>query len=131
MSDSDIIDWEVFMAARSAMGPGFIRILTYFREDGETAIGRIEDAMRRRDTVALVRPAQTLEEGARELGAEPLAELAGKIEDTARRSIEMRSVPDELIPAVARLRTLYNRTVALVEKEINPLVERRRVRGAA
>lgn len=131
MQDSEVIDWETFSAARTEMGPGFIRILSYFREDGATAIDRIEDAMRRGDAAALVRPAQTLETGARELGAESLAELAGEIEYSARRSLEMRSAPDELVPAVARLRPLYDRTVELVEREVNPLAERRRARDAA
>jgi hypothetical protein len=33
--------------------------------------------------------------------------------------------PDELIPAVTRLRTLYRDTLELFEKESNPLVARR------
>lgn len=128
-SDSSIIDWDIFARARAEMGPGFIRILGYFREDGETAIERIEQAMRRRDAAALVRPAQTLESGAHELGAAPLSELAETIETTARRAIEMRVFPDELIPAVSRLRPLYRETVDLVEREVNPLAERRRAQG--
>ena len=31
---SDIIDWVHFEKSRSELGPGFIRILAYFREDG-------------------------------------------------------------------------------------------------
>ena len=33
--------------------------------------------------------------------------------------------PDELIPAVAKLRPLYRETIELFEKETNPLVARR------
>src|SRR3546814_18632992 len=64
-------------------------------------------------------------------GAEPLGELAEEIEFTARRSIEMRVFPDELVPAVAKLRPLYERTMELFEKETNPLVERRAPFGRA
>jgi hypothetical protein len=37
----------------------------------------------------------------------------------------MRVFPDDLIPTVARLRPLYQRTMELFQRETNPLVERR------
>src|SRR3546814_18294448 len=87
--------------------------------------------MHRKDTAALVIPAHTLKSEARQFGAEPLGELAEEIEFTARRSIEMRVFPDELVPAVARPRPLYERTMELLEKETNPLVEHRAHFGRA
>src|SRR3546814_12230146 len=87
--------------------------------------------MHRKDTAALVIPAHTLKSEARQFGAEPLGELAEEIEFTARRSIEMRVFPDELVPAVAKLRPLYERTMELFAKETNPLVERRATFGRA
>ncbi len=120
-----IVDWTTFSRARAELGPGFVRILGYFREDGEKSVAKIEDAMQRKDVTALVVPAHTLKSEARQFGAEPLGELAEEIEFTARRSIEMRSFPDELLPAVAKLRPLYEQTMDLFEKETNPLVERR------
>jgi HPt (histidine-containing phosphotransfer) domain-containing protein len=124
-----IIDWSVFSRTRTELGPGFVRILGYFREDGEQSVARIEDAMQRRDVVGLVIPAHTLKSEARQFGADPLGELAEEIEFVARRSIEARMFPDELIPAVARLRPLYRETMELFEKETNPLVARRPVFG--
>ena len=126
-----IVDWNIFSRTRAELGPGFVRILGYFREDGEKSIAKIEDAMQRRDSTGLVIPAHTLKTEARQFGAEPLGELAEEIEFAARRAIEQRSFPDELIPAVARLRPLYMQTLALFDKECNPLVERRPVFGRA
>lgn len=126
-----IVDWSVFSRARTELGAGFVRILGYFREDGEKSIARIEDAMHRRDAAALVLPAHTLKSEARQFGAEPLGELAEEIEFTARRSIEQRMFPDELLPQVTRLRPLYQQTIALFESESNPLAQRRSSFGRA
>ena len=124
-NDDEVIDWMVFCTARSELGAGFARILSYFREDGEKAVSRIEAAMQGRDTAGLVLPAHTMKSEARQFGAEPLGALAEEIEFTARRAIELRLFPDELIPAVARLRPLYLETMSQLEAEANPLVQRR------
>jgi len=120
-----IVDWSVFSRTRTELGAEFVRILGYFREDGEKSLARIEQAMQRRDTAALVIPAHTLKSEARQFGAEPLGECAEEIEYAGRRAIEMRVFPDDLIPTVARLRPLYQRTMELFDREANPLVERR------
>ena len=120
-----IVNWSVFARTRSELGAEFVRILGYFREDGETSLARIEGAVQRRDSTALVIPAHKLKSEARQFGAEPLGECAEEIEFAARRAIEMRTFPDDLIPTVARLRPLYQRTMELFDKETNPLVERR------
>ena len=125
-SESDaIVDWGMFQRTRSELGPGFVRILGYFREDGEKAVARIEEAMHAKDSAAMVIPAHTLKSEARQFGADPLGELAEEIEFAARRAIESRFFPDDLLPSVARLRPLYEKTIALFEKETNPLVARR------
>lgn len=122
---ADIVDWAMFVSSRSELGAEFVRILGYFREDGEKSVARIEDAMQRRDAAALVIPAHTLKTEARQFGAEQLGDIAEEIEFAARRAIEMRIFPDDLIPTVAKLRPLYGQTMILFEKEVNPLVERR------
>ena len=124
-NEQEVVDWTVFCAARSELGAGFARILSYFREDGEKAVGRIEAAMHARDTAGLVLPAHTMKSEARQFGAEPLGALAEEIEFTARRAIEMGFFPDEILPSVARLRPLYEETMAQLEAEANPLVKRR------
>ena len=73
MDGIDIVDWVHFEKSRSELGPGFIRILGYFNEDGAKSVAQIEAAMREQNTVALVIPAPTLIGGARQFGAEPLA----------------------------------------------------------
>jgi HPt (histidine-containing phosphotransfer) domain-containing protein len=121
---SDIIDWVHFEKSRSELGPGFIRILSYFREDGEKSLAAIELAMHQQNTVALVIPAHTLKGESRQFGAEPLAAVAEKIEQTARFCIETHRFPDELVPDVVELRRLWNRTIEFFDKATNPLQSR-------
>src|SRR3954471_9293335 len=124
--DLTLVDWDVFVRVRTELGAGFARILSYFREDGEKAVEKIEAAMHSRNTSGLVLPAHTIKSEARQFGAEPLGALAEEIEVAARRAIEGRFFPDELTPQVARLRPLYSKTMALLEDEANPLCRRTR-----
>jgi HPt (histidine-containing phosphotransfer) domain-containing protein len=120
----NIVDWGFFEKSRTELGPGFIKILSYFKEDGVKSIGQIEDAMREQNTTALVLPAHTLKGEARQLGAEPVARLAELIETTARLCVETHRFPDELVPQVVELRKLFDETIELFEKATNPLVQR-------
>ena len=126
MSDEarNIVDWSYFEKSRTELGPGFIKILSYFKEDGVKSIGAIEDAMRQQNTIALVLPAHTIKGEARQLGAEPLAKIAELIESTARLCVETHRFPDELVPQVVELRRLVDETVEWFEKSTNPLVQR-------
>jgi histidine phosphotransfer protein HptB len=125
----DIVDWVHFEKSRTELGPSFIRILSYFREDGVKSIAQIELAMREQNTAALVIPAHTLKGESRQLGAEPLANVAELIESTARFCVESRRFPDELVPEVVELRRLFTDTIALFDKETNPLLTRDRPGG--
>lgn len=120
----NIVDWAHFEKSRSELGPAFIRILSYFKEDGVKSIAQIEQAMRDQNTTALVIPAHTLKGESRQLGAEPVAKIAELIETTARFCIEAHRFPDELVPEVVELRKLFDQTVELFEKATNPLVTR-------
>ena len=120
----DIVDWTYFEKSRTELGPGFIRILSYFKEDGTKSIAQIEAAMREQNTTGLVIPAHTLKGESRQLGAEPLATIAELIETTARFCIESHRFPDELVPEVVELRRLFDETVALFDKATNPLMTR-------
>ena len=121
---SDIVDWVHFEKSRAELGPGFIRILSYYREDGAKSVAAIEQAMHSQDTVALVIPAHTLKGESRQFGAEPLAAIAEKIEQTARFCIETHRFPDELVPDVVELRRLWSQTIELFDKATNPLQSR-------
>lgn len=127
--DLKVVDWVHFEKCRSELGPGFIRILGYFREDGVKSLQQIEEAMHRQDTVALVRPAHTIKGEARQFGAEPLAAVAELIESTARLCVETRRFPDELVPQVVELRRLFAQTVELFDRVTNPLLSRRGTSG--
>jgi HPt (histidine-containing phosphotransfer) domain-containing protein len=120
----DIIDWAHFEKSRAELGPGFIRILSYFREDGAKSLAQIEQAMHQENTVGLVMPAHTLKGEARQFGAEPLANIAELIESTARLCIETHRFPDELVKDVVELRRLFQRTVELFDKATNPVLTR-------
>lgn len=126
MSDdgSNIVDWVHFERSRAELGPGFIRILSYFREDGVKSVAQIEQAMREENTAALVIPAHTLKGEARQFGAEPLAAVAELIESTARFCVETHRFPDELVPEVVELRKLFNQTIEMFDKATNPLLTR-------
>ncbi len=131
MSDGqDIVDWVHFERSRSELGPGFIKILSYFKEDGVKSIAQIEQAMRQQDTAALVIPAHTLKGESRQLGAEPLGKIAELIETTARFCVESRRFPDELVPEVVALRRMFEETVELFDKATNPLLTRNRAEPA-
>jgi HPt (histidine-containing phosphotransfer) domain-containing protein len=121
----ELVDWTAFSEMRTELGASFVRILSYFREDGEKAVAKIEDAMHRGDAAALVLPAHTLKAEARQFGAEPVAALAEEIERAGRRAVESHLFPDNILPQVAQLRPLYNRTLDQLEAETNPLATRR------
>lgn len=127
MSDEsrDLVDWTAFSRARAELGAGFVRILSYFREDGVKSVAAIEQAMRARNAAALVVPAHTLKGESLQFGAEPLGALAEHIETVARRCVEYHQAPDELLEDVVKLRPLFEQTLALFDRETNPLVDRR------
>ena len=129
---SDIIDWVHFEKSRAELGPGFIRILSYFREDGAKSVYAIEQAMHEQNTVALVIPAHTLKGESRQFGAEALAVVAEKIEQTARFCIETHRFPDELVPDVVELRAPVEPDGRAVRQGDQPAAEpragRRRLR---
>lgn len=126
-NSGQLVDWVAFQAARSELGAGFVRILGYFREDGVKSVGAIEEAMRGGNAAALVLPAHTLKGESRQFGAEPLAVLAETIEHIARQCVETHDRPDEALEHVVKLRPCFEATLAMLEREANPLVARRPV----
>ncbi|SEM58186.1 Hpt domain-containing protein [Sphingomonas gellani] len=122
---STLVDWTIFAQARSELGAGFVRILGYFREDGVKSVAAIEAAMRAANATALVIPAHTLKGEARQFGAEPLGDLAEQIETIARDCVEAHDTPDQALELVVKLRPCFEETLTLLEREANPLIERR------
>ena len=125
----DLVDWAAFAQARAELGAGFVRILGYFREDGLKSVLAIEEGIRAKNSAAIVIPAHTLKGESLQFGAEPLGALAEHIEKTARRCVELRQEPDELISEVVKLRPLFEQTLGLLEREANPIVERKASNG--
>ena len=123
--NDDLIDWRAFKQARAALGSDFVRILGYFREDGTKSVAAIEEAMRNGNSTGLVLPAHTLKGESYQFGAEKLAQTAEFIEQGARRCVEHQEAPDELLNLVVQMRPLFEQTLAVLDKETNPLVQRR------
>ena len=121
----EIIDWNAFAETRNALGDAFVRILGYFREDGTKSVAEIENAMRERNSAKIVLPAHTLKGEGYQFGAIKLAELAEEMEIAARHFVELRQDPEELLEKVVQLRPLFEKTLAALEAEVSPLVERR------
>jgi histidine phosphotransfer protein HptB len=126
----EIINWESFTETRTVLGEAFVRVLGYFREDGIKSVATIEAAMRERNSVKLVLPAHTLKGESWQFGAEKLAALAEEIEVAARHYVEIQQGPDELVEKVVQLRPLFEATLAALEAEASPLVERRSAFGS-
>lgn len=121
----EYIDWIALAETRSALGEAFVRILGYFREDGTKSVAAIENAMRERNSAKLVLPAHTLKGEGYQFGAVKLAELAEQIEVAARHYVEIHQDPEELLEKIVQLRPLFEKTLAALETEVSPLVERR------
>ena len=125
--ETDLVNWTEFTRTRNELGAAFPRILGYFREDGVKSIQAIEQAFRARNAVALVTPAHTLKGESAQFGAYRLSAMAEEIEMVARRCVENREQPDELIETVVALRPCFTETLALLDRDANPLVARRPV----
>ena len=125
VEDRSLVDWTAFSRARSELGAGFVRILGYFREDGVKSVAAIVAAMRAQNAAAMVIPAHTLKGEARQFGAEPLGALAEIIESIARDCVETHDTPDQALEHVVALGPLFENTLTMLERESNPLVERR------
>jgi HPt (histidine-containing phosphotransfer) domain-containing protein len=130
-SVQNTVDWTAFAQARRDLGDGFVRLLSYFREDGAKAIAAIEGAVRQGQAAPIVLPAHKLKSEAREFGAVALAALAEDIELSARDCVEWRQNPADLVEQVVALRPLYEATVQAIDEATNPLKSRRPAFGAA
>lgn len=127
--ESELIDWTVCNATRSALGPNFVRILGYFREDGTDSVSKIEAAMRAKDPVAMVMAAHKLKGEALQFGALRLWVAAETIEMTARTCVEHHDTPDEVLELVVALRPMFEETLALLEEYASPIVHERHPLG--
>ncbi|MEY2925777.1 MAG: hypothetical protein RL367_254 [Pseudomonadota bacterium] len=119
------VDWARFALARQQLGDNFLRLMGYFRDDGAKSVSAIEQAMRNRNPVAAIGPADLLKNDALQLGALAVAELAEDIEFGARDCVEWRQEPDILIEPVMQLRSMFEQTIAQMENRTNPLSQRR------
>lgn len=104
-----------------------MRILGYFREDGTKSVAAIEEAVRLKDSTKLVMPAHTLKGESWQFGADKLAMLSEEIEVAARHYVEIHQDPAELVEKVVELRPIFEATLAALEAEASPLVDRKQI----
>ncbi|MEJ7934204.1 Hpt domain-containing protein [Sphingobium sp. AN558] len=123
--DAELVNWQEFSRTRTELGAEFIRILGYFREDGEKSITAVENAFRGRDPVALVIPAHTLKGESAQFGAHRLSAMAEEIEMVARRCVEFHESPEELIETVVALRPCFTETIAVLDRDGTQVAPRR------
>ncbi|WP_420146301.1 Hpt domain-containing protein [Sphingobium sp.] len=123
--DTELVNWSEFSRTRGELGAAFPRILGYFREDGVKSIIAVEEAFRARSAADLIRPAHTLKGESAQFGAYRLSVMAEEIEMVARRCVETRESPDELIEVVVAMRACFSETMALLDRDANPLAARR------
>ncbi|MEJ6593608.1 Hpt domain-containing protein [Parasphingorhabdus sp.] len=127
--ESELIDWTVCSATRSALGENFVRILGYFREDGIASVSKIEAAMRANDPFQMVLAAHKLKGEALQFGALKLTITAETIEMIARACVEHHETPDEVIELAVALRPMFEETLAILEKDASPVVQQRHPLG--
>lgn len=123
--DTELINVAHLARSRAELGGAFLRILGYFREDGVKSIRAVEEAFRARNAAALVSPAHTLKGESAQFGAYRLSAMAEHIEMTARRCVEARQGPEELIETVVALRPCFTETMALLDRDAGPVAVRR------
>ena len=75
---------EAFTTAQAMLGGKFGLVLSYYLEDAETYIGRIEQSVTGNDLDGAIVPAHTLKSSSRQLGADAIADFAARIEQAAR-----------------------------------------------
>ncbi len=131
MNEHPVIDREKLNAIRAELGTHFPRILGYFAEDGVKSVAAIEDAVRNRDTVALVRPAHTLKGESLQFGAEALGVAAERVEKAARDGVEAHAFPTDIIEFSTRLRPLFEEALAALQRAAAPTVTQASLRRAA
>ena len=125
MTFGQLIDRDEYEAARQGLGDAFVRILGYFRDDGVASVDALEQAMRARDAAAMVIPAHRLKGEARQFGAHRLSSMAEHVEHAARRCVEHREGPEELIEVVADLRFCFEETLAGLSGSASPIIRQK------
>lgn len=123
MSGHPHINGETLNALRAELGAHFSRILSYFAEDGVKSLDQIEDAVRNRDAVALVRPAHTLKGESLQFGAEALGYCAERVEMAARAGVEAHNFPAEIVEDAERMRPLFEEAIAALRLEVAPVAK--------
>ena len=107
-----LIEGRQLERTRTALGFSFQRIFGYLLEDGNSALSYIERAIREGNATHLVMPAHRLKGKALHFGALRLGRLSEYIEHHARQCVERRQSPAELAHYVARLRPMFEETMA-------------------
>jgi HPt (histidine-containing phosphotransfer) domain-containing protein len=120
LSEHPPINHETLCALRAELGAHFARILSYFAEDGVKSVEAIEEAVGKRDAVALVRPAHTLKGESLQFGCEALGYAAEHIEKAARAGVEAHAFPLDIVDFSWKIRPLFEEALAALQHAAAP-----------
>jgi HPt (histidine-containing phosphotransfer) domain-containing protein len=126
LRDLPLIDWRTFDRTRRLLGHDFQRVFGYLLEDGPRSLTMIERALREKKAAQIVSPAHCIKGEALHFGAAQLALLASTIEFDARDCVERHTDTTPLIADVARLRPLFDQSIAEFERVISSGYDKRR-----
>lgn len=112
----DVLDANAVIEARTMMLDKFPRLVSFFLEDAESYIAKIEEGLIARNAQLVVPPAHTLKSSARQMGASKLADIAMHIETEARKALGASGSITHLTPEINELKSLLVRTRTAFEK---------------
>lgn len=112
---AELVDFVALRRIRGDTGSSFTRILAYFREDGGSAIARMEEAVGGGHAAALILPAHTLTGESLQFGANRLALAAEHIGILALQFVDRGCDPGLLAAEVGALRPLFDASLAAIE----------------
>jgi len=126
LDDIPLVDVRVLRQSKRALGGEFDRVFGYFLDDGAKSLAHIERATRTTNTSQIILPAHCIKGEALHFGAHRLAVLASQIEFDARDCVERRIELTSMIVDIARLRPLFDESVAAIKQLVGTGQEKRR-----
>ncbi|MBI1274328.1 MAG: response regulator [Alphaproteobacteria bacterium] len=112
------INADTLAEARAMLGAKLSTVITYYLEDTENYLGRIEEALAANDPEAVILPAHSVKSSSHQLGAMELCELARRAEASARDLVDGRQGED-IARLLAGMRSAFATARPILEAEQN------------
>ena len=108
-AQTDIINMNTIVEAKSLMNDRFPMMVKYFLEDTQMYLEEIEKGVQQKNVEMAISPAHTIKSSAKQLGAERVSSVAKAIEELCRNISENGS------SGFTEFETLYNQ----LKKEVD------------